>query len=152
MGNGFGTILATIGIPLAMELVKKLTGRGAPRAGRYVKQDGHGAPRLGVYQLPPPLLEHGNRCAAVVKKKKKNKGQRPAPGAQFPVQKYTGLRNHTVKPKFHKNIPMSNHDLLEWCRYLNIPIKDVLPRDQTLKSHPYNHKQALFIYNLGHLI
>ena len=41
---------------------------------------------------------------------------------------------------------MSNHDLLQWCRYLNIPIKDVLSRDQTV---PHNHKQALFIYNLG---
>ena len=40
---------------------------------------------------------------------------------------------------------MSNHDLLEWCRYLNIPIKDVLSRDQTV---PNNHRQALFIYNL----
>ena len=40
---------------------------------------------------------------------------------------------------------MSNHDLLEWCRYLKIPIKDVLSRDQTV---PHNHRQALFIYNL----
>ena len=40
---------------------------------------------------------------------------------------------------------MSNHDLLEWCKYLNIPIKDVLLRDQT---DPHNHRQALFIYNL----
>ena len=74
------------------------------------------------------------------------------PGAQFTLQKYTSLRNHSVKPKFHKNIAMSNHDLLEWCRYLNIPMKDVLPRDQTLKNHPYNHKKALLIYKLGHLI
>ena len=55
------------------------------------------------------------------------------------------VKNHTVKPKFHKNIPMSNHDVLEWCRYFNIPIKDVLSRDQTV---PHNHKQALVIYNL----
>ena len=41
---------------------------------------------------------------------------------------------------------MSNHDLLEWCRYLNIPIKDVLPRDQKV---PHNHQLALFIYNLA---
>ena len=67
------------------------------------------------------LLEHGNRCVAVVQK------------------------NNSVKPKFHKNIPMGNHDLLEWCSYLNIPIKDVLPRDQTV---PHNRKQALFMYNL----
>ena len=40
---------------------------------------------------------------------------------------------------------MSNFDLLDWCRYLKIPIKSVLSRDQTV---PHNHKLALFIYNL----
>ena len=40
---------------------------------------------------------------------------------------------------------MSNFDLLDWCRYLNIPINNVLSRDQTV---PHNHKLALFIYNL----
>ena len=40
---------------------------------------------------------------------------------------------------------MSNFDLLDWCRYLKIPIKSVLSRDQKV---PHNHKQALFIYNL----
>ena len=49
------------------------------------------------------------------------------------------------KPKFHKDIPMSNFDLLDWCKYLKIPIKNVLSRDQTV---PHNHKLALFIYNL----
>ena len=40
---------------------------------------------------------------------------------------------------------MSNFDLLEWCKYLKIPINSVLSRDQKV---PHNHKQALFIYNL----
>ena len=40
---------------------------------------------------------------------------------------------------------MSNHDLIKWCRYLNIPINDVLSRDERV---PHNHSQALFIYNL----
>ena len=40
---------------------------------------------------------------------------------------------------------MSNHDLIKWCRYLDIPINDVLSRDEKV---PHNHKQALFIYNL----
>ena len=40
---------------------------------------------------------------------------------------------------------MSNYDLIDWCKYLNIPINDVLSRDETV---PHNHKQALFIYNL----
>ena len=46
---------------------------------------------------------------------------------------------------FKKTVPMSNFDLLNWCRYLNIPIKSVLSRDQKV---PHNHKQTLFIYNL----
>ena len=40
---------------------------------------------------------------------------------------------------------MSNHDLIDWCEYLNIPIKDVLSRDKTV---PHNHRHTLFIYNL----
>ena len=40
---------------------------------------------------------------------------------------------------------MSNFDLLEWCQYLKIPIKNVLSRDGNV---PHNHKLALFIYNL----
>ena len=40
---------------------------------------------------------------------------------------------------------MSNFDLLDWCKYLNIPINNVLSREE---SSPHNHKQALFIYNL----
>ena len=40
---------------------------------------------------------------------------------------------------------MSNFDLLEWCKYLKIPINNVLSRDQRL---PNSHKLGLFIYNL----
>ena len=49
------------------------------------------------------------------------------------------------KPKFHKKIPTSNFDLINWCEYLNIPINSVLSRDETI---PHGHKQSLFIYNL----
>ena len=61
------------------------------------------------------------------------------------IQKRPSLKHSIVKPKFHKNIPISNYDLLKWGKYLNIPIKDVLSRDETV---PHNHMQALFIYNL----
>ena len=43
------------------------------------------------------------------------------------------------------NIPISNHDLLEWCKYLKIPIKSVLARNQSIH---HNQKQSHFIYNL----
>jgi len=65
-----------------------------------------------------------------------------------PIQFNSFDRSNIIKPKFHKNIPMSNHYLVEWCKYLRIPINDymiVLSRDQSV---PHNHMQALFIYNL----
>ena len=55
-GGFLGTLLASIGIPLALEAVKKMTGSGGPRIGRPAKQDGGAAPRLGAYQPPPPFF------------------------------------------------------------------------------------------------
>lgn len=49
------------------------------------------------------------------------------------------------RPKFHHNISMSNHDLIECCNYSKIPINNVLSRDQKV---PHKHKLGLFIYNL----
>lgn len=43
------------------------------------------------------------------------------------------------------NISMSNYDLSDWCKYLSIPINDVLSRD---KNVPHNHIQAIFVLNL----
>ena len=123
MGSGIGTILASIGIPLVVDLIKKMTGRSAPRFGRSPlqgKQDGHGAPRLGMYEPPPPFIGtweqmHGGR------KKKNSNGPRSAIKQKFTIQKHTSVKPHTVKPKFHKNIPTSNRDLTKWSKYLNIP-------------------------------
>ena len=56
--------------------------------------------------------------------------------------KHLGLKN---RPVFKKTVPMSNFDLLEWCQYLKMPIKNVLSRDETV---PHNHKLSLFISNL----
>ena len=82
----------------------------------------------------------------VAKKKKKNSNRpRSAIRQKFTIQKHTSVKPHTVKPKFYKNIPASNHDLTKWCKNLNISIKYVLSRDQTV---PHNHRQALRIYNL----
>ena len=46
---GIGTILASIGIPLVIDAVKKLTGGSAVRMG----SKGRGAPRIG---RPPPFI------------------------------------------------------------------------------------------------
>ena len=144
-GGFLGTLLASIGIPLAVEAIKKMTG-GAPRMGS--KLEGHGAPRLGMYQ-PPPFIgtwEQARKGGGKKKIKKTEKIRRGIiAGKKQSIQKRTSLKHSIIKPKFHKKIPMSNYDLLDWCKYLNIPINNVLSREE---SSPHNHKQALFIYNL----
>ena len=143
-GGFLGTLLASIGIPLAIEAIKKITG-GAPRMGSDLTK-GHGAPRIGMYQ-PPPFIGTWEQARKGGGKKKKSKKvrSRTIAGKKQSIQKRTSLKHSIVKPKFHKKIPMSNYDLLDWCKYLNIPINNVLSREE---SSPHNHKQALFIYNL----
>ena len=75
IGSGLEKILASISIPIASDLVKKLKGKGAPRIGRTGKSRGGAAPRMGVYSNPPPFM--GNWPAKTVgrgKKKKSGKG------------------------------------------------------------------------------
>ena len=141
-GGFLGTLLASIGIPLAVEAIKKMTG-GAPRMGSELK--GHGAPRIGMYQPPPFIGTWEQARKGGGKKKSKKVRSRTIAGKKQSIQKRTSLKHSIVKPKFHKTIPMSNYDLLKWCQYLNIPINNVLSREE---SSPHNHKQALFIYNL----
>ena len=50
VGNGIGTVLASIAFPIVLDALKGLTGRGAPRMGRG---RGGGAARIGA---PPPFL------------------------------------------------------------------------------------------------
>ena len=73
-GGLLGTMLASIGIPLALDMVKNLFGKGAPRMG---KPKGKGAPRLGgpaatLFQRPPPIV--GNWGQGMGKKKSKGEG------------------------------------------------------------------------------
>ena len=147
-GGFLGTLLASIGLPLAIEAIKKITSKGAPRMGSEL-MEGHGAPRLGMYQ-PPPFIgtwEQARKGGGKKKSSQKNKKVRSRTIARQKqsIQKRPSLKHSIVKPKFHKNIPISNYDLLKWCEYLNIPIKDVLSRDE---NTPHYHMQALFIYNL----
>ena len=55
-GGFLGTLLASIGIPLALEAFKKMTGSGVPRIGKPPKKNGGSAPRLGAYEPPPPFF------------------------------------------------------------------------------------------------
>ena len=94
-GGLLGTMLASIGIPLALDMVKKLFGKGAPRVGRpkggkgaprIGRPKGKGAPRLGgpvlPFQRPPPIVGNWGRrplgtegpWGQRIKKKSKGKG------------------------------------------------------------------------------
>ena len=54
VGNGIGTVLAPISIPIVLDALKGLTGRGAPRMGRgRRRRRGGAATRIGA---PPPFL------------------------------------------------------------------------------------------------
>ena len=135
VGSGIGTLLASIGIPMIIDALKggSIKG-GAPRMGGP-RSNGGAAVRIGP-MAPPPFIGTWSRGRGRVRGKKKKELATPA-NRKKP--------SPNQKPKFHKDIPMSNFDLLDWCKYLKIPIKNVLSRDQTV---PHQHKLALFIYNL----
>ena len=79
-GGALGALLASIGIPLAIEAVKKVFGKGAPRIGR---PKGKGAPRIGrpkgasvhfPLDPPPPFVGNWGKTVGMGKKKSKGKG------------------------------------------------------------------------------
>ena len=103
-GGLLGTMLASIGIPLALDMVKKLFekgaagGAGAPRLGRpkgkgaaggagaprLGRPKGKGAPNLGTpFQRPPPIVgnwEQATSWGRGMGKKKSKKGERAKQG------------------------------------------------------------------------
>ena len=68
-GGFLGTLLASIGIPLAIEAIKKMTGKGAPRIGKPPPwtRRGNGAPKI-----PPPFYGTWNDIYGLGKKKKRS--------------------------------------------------------------------------------
>ena len=70
-GGFLGALLASIGVPLAIEAIKKMTGGGTPRLGAIPTRGG-AAPRFGKYQPPPPFF--GTWGSGTHGKKKKGKG------------------------------------------------------------------------------
>ena len=159
-GGFLGTLLTSIGVPLATEAIKKMTGKGAPQMGQPKQRPPRSIPKpindnqdggllIPTYRTPPFYGNWPNGTIGMGTKKKNKKKQKKRSGSstreKFTLQKRPTVKHSVVKPKFHKNVPLSNYDLIKWCKYLNIPIKDVLSRDENV---PHNHRQALFIYNL----
>ena len=96
-GGLLGTMLASIGIPLAIEAVKSVFGKGAPRIGRPKgkgaprigrPKGGKGAPRLGgPFQRPPPIVgnwEQATSWGRGMGKKKSKKGEGLLLGSKSP--------------------------------------------------------------------
>ena len=148
-GGLLGTMLASIGIPLALDMVKKLFGKGAPRVGRPKggkgaprvgrPKGGKGAPRLGgpvlPFQRPPPIV--GNWGQGI---KKKIKGKGASAGGKKPIQQHPNSRGDIVRPKF-VNKPLSNFDLLQWIDFLKIPnFKGIFARDEV---RPREHSPCI---------
>ena len=78
-GGFLGTLLASIGIPMAL---KALTGKGAPKIGQPPKnppRGGRGAPRMGVYR-PPPFIGTWDKQGGMGIKKKKATKKKPTKG------------------------------------------------------------------------
>ena len=100
-GGFLGTLLASIGIPLAIEALKKITGGaprmgsdlttgGAPRMGSDLTK-GHGAPRIGMYQ-PPPFIGTWEQARKGGGKKKNQKKQKKS-GAGLLLGKNSPFKN-----------------------------------------------------------
>ena len=74
-GGFLGTLLASIGVPLALEAFKKMVGGsgGVPRIGKPPLKGGS-APRMGIYQPPPPFYGTWENFGGGKKKKKSGEG------------------------------------------------------------------------------
>ena len=74
VGNGIGTILASIGIPMILDAIK---GKGVGRGGgpRIGKMSGGGGPRIGLPMNPPPFIGNWPTTSGRGKKKKRTNFQ-----------------------------------------------------------------------------
>ena len=96
-GGFLGTLLASIGLPLAIEAIKKITGKGAPRMGSDLIK-GHGAPRIGaprigMYQPPPPFVGTWEQARKGGGKKKKAPKKTKKSGAGLLLGKNSPFKN-----------------------------------------------------------
>ena len=81
VGNGIGTILATIGIPMLLDAIKgKGVGRGGPRLNktgesgpRIGKMSGGAGPRIGLPMNPPSYIGNWSNTSGRGKKTTENK-------------------------------------------------------------------------------
>ena len=130
-GGFLGSLLASIGIPLALEMGSKLFGKGLT----LPRKAGHG---LVTMPKPPPPF-YGNWEG-----RGKKKRPRATSRGELPISKSSIDRSNSLKPKW-KDIPLSNFDLMDWVKYLKIPdFKGIFARD----SPDHFHQTGCCIINL----
>ena len=130
-GGFLGSLLASIGIPLALELGSKLFGKGLS----VPRKVGDG---LMVMPKPPPPF-YGNWEG-----RGKEKRPRATSRSKFPISKSSFDRSNSLKPKW-KDIPLSNLDLMDWVNYLKIPdFRGIFARD----SPEHLHRTGCCVINL----
>ena len=109
--GGFLGMLASLGIPPAIALVRKVIGEGV-----HIQPKGHGlhVKRAAGMQINPPP-----RFARLAS----------------PPQVFGSWAK---KKKKFVDVPLSNFDLWEWCGRLNIPLKGIFARNEKMgkKSLP----------------
>ena len=130
-GGFLGSLLASIGIPLALEMGSKLFGKGMT----LPRKAGQG---LMTMPKPPPPF-YGNWQG-----RGKKKRPRVTSRGELPFSKYSIDRGNSLRPVW-KDIPLSNLDLMDWVKYLQIPdFKGIFARD----SVDHIHKTGSCIINL----
>ena len=114
VGNSIGTILASISVPMIMDAIKGISGRGYKgRGGSRMGKTGGAGPRIGMPMYPPPYI--GTWPSTSGRGKKKDQRARSTTREKQFIQGNTNSVRHIIRPMFQKTVPMSNFDLLEWC-------------------------------------
>ena len=130
-GGFLGSLLASIGIPLALEIGSKLFGKGLTMP----KKAGKGL--MTMPKPPPPFY-------GTWEGRGKKKRPRTSSRAKFSIQPLPIDWNNSLRPNW-KDIPLSNFDLLKWVDFLKIPdFKGIFARD----SPEHLHRTGCCIINL----
>ena len=166
-GGLLGTMLASIGIPLVLEMAKNLFGKGAAGGRRRWRAKTWQTKRKRRSQNWTPKRERRTKIghsfstpSSILWKlgtrdgKKKIKGRRTSAGIEKPIQQHpnsrgdivsaklseVAQRNSKPRPKF-TNKPLSNFDLLQWVDFLKIPnFKGIFARDEIM---PREHSPCI---------
>ena len=92
---------------------------------RLQKKDRGATPQMEMYQSPPPFIPTWGE--GVTKKNTQQKDEDYYQEKTQLIQLNSHTRTNIVK--FHKYILLSNQDLIQWGKYLGIPMNNVLSRD-----------------------